>query len=510
VTPISAGAESDALRWAALTADCLPPRALQPQRVYALADLRYDAALNVASELLKADPRQVAIRFRNRAQTYGALRESVLAVASRLIAVGIEPSDRVILRMTNRPELVAAWLAVQWIGAVGVHLPPMYRLRETTHIIEDAGATTIVCDADAAEETEALSARLTRRVNVLVADCNGGTTEAAPSRLRGRDAPAVICYITSADGPPKGVVLSSADVLASADTYARHVLQLTPSDVCIGTVSLAWAYGLGGLLTFPLRAGATIVLVDGAMNLLQAVADARATILFSVPTMYRMLLQHPGVSSCDLSSLRCCVSSAEPLPVPVASAWRDATGLEIVDGFGTTEMGHICISSRPGHVREGFIGTAVHGYEARIVDDAMRDVADGTPGFLAVRGPTGACYWRNAGEQRRVVRDGWTLTGDLCVRDPDGWFRHVRRADALVVSAGYKISTREVERALVEHPDVSSAYVFAEPDPVRGAVVKAVVARAGNADDTRLSERLQLYLKTALAPFKCPREIQIV
>ena len=327
---------------------------------------------------------------------------------------------------------------------------------------------------------------------------------------RHRDAPAVLCYITSADGTPKGVVLSSADMLANADTYARCVLEMGAHDVCIGTVSLAWAYGLGGLLTFPLRTGATTVLVDGAMNLLHAIADVRATVLFSVPTMYRMLLQHPGLGSVDVSSLRCCVSSAEPLPGPVAAAWRHATGLPIVDGFGTTEMGHICISSSLSDVRPGYVGRPIPGYEACIVDETMRRVPDGWPGLLAVRGPTGACYWRNEDEQRRAVRDGWTLTGDVCVRHNGGWVRHVRRADALIVSAGYKISAREVERTLVEHPDVASAQVFAVPDPVRGATLKAVVARAHDVEPAELSDRLQRFLKATLASFKCPREIQIV
>src|SRR5262249_31255207 len=158
----------------------------------------------------------------------------------------------------------------------------------------------------------------------------------------------------------------------------------------------------------------TTVFVDGAMNLLPAIADARATVLFSVPTMYRMLLQHPGLSSSDLSSLRCCVSSAEALPWMAASAWRGSTGHDLIEVFGTTELSHICISSGLATHRPGYFGTPIAGYEACIVDETMHRIPDGCPGLLAVRGPTGACYWRNDDEQRRVVRDGWTLTGDVC------------------------------------------------------------------------------------------------
>ena len=342
-------------------------------------------------------------------------------------------------------------------------------------------------------------------IGTLVLDESRGP-DPYPSR---RDQPAVLTFVMGSDGTLKGAVHSPAEILAGADTYARHVLNLTASDICVGTTGLAWAFGLGALLTFPLRAGATTLLLDGPVQLLQAIADERPTVLFSVPTMYRMLLQHPDLERWDLTPLRCSVSAAEPLPPAVVEEWRRRTGLDIVDGFGTTELTHIVISARPGEVRPGYIGTVVPGYEARIVDATMRDVADGTPGLLAVRGPTGARYWRDAEAQRRVVRDGWTLTGDVCVRHADGWFQHVSRSDSLVVSAGYKISVREVERVLEDHPDVASARVFPVPDSIRGSTTKAVVVPAAGVDTRDLAERLQRYLKAELAAFKCPRDIQV-
>ena len=197
------------------------------------------------------------------------------------------------------------------------------------------------------------------------------------------------------------------------------------------------------------------------------------------------------------------------MPADVAEEWRRRTGLEIVDGLGTTELTHIVISARPGDVRPGFIGRPVDGYEARIIDSAGRAVADGNPGLLAVRGPTRARYWRDAEAERRVTREGWTLTGDIGIRHTDGWFRYVRRADSLIVSAGYKISIREVEDALAAHGEVLRARVSAVADPMRGSVAHAVVTPVPTADTATLPERLREYLKTELAPFKCPRVITV-
>jgi 2-aminobenzoate-CoA ligase len=275
-------------------------------------------------------------------------------------------------------------------------------------------------------------------------------------------------------------------------------------------MSLSWAFGLGALLTFPLRAGAAVALVDAGQPLLAAVASARATVLFGVPTLYRMLLRQPHVPASDLQSIRCCVSAAEPLPADVGEEWRDRTGFEILDGLGTTELTHIFISARRGFVRPGLMGTTVAGYDARIVDLEGRELLDGTPGLLAVRGPTGALYWRDPEMQQRHVQNGWTLTGDICIRHADGWFEHVRRSDDLILSAGYKVSMHEVEQTLNEHLDVERAHVFSVPDAMRGAIVNARVVPADGAELNGMAERLQHYLKEEIASFKCPRRIEVV
>ena len=427
-------------------------------------------------------PDKTAFVFRDSTMSFDRLRRRMLSVAAGLLERGVRPGDRIALRLPNGPDYVATWLAVQRLGAIVVQLPPIYRRREIERIIADSGASLLV-SADA--------------VRSFDVDPQRGTVDDA----------AVITYIATAEGPLTGVVSTHSDISAACDAYARGVLNLRSDDVVIGALGLGWAYGLGALLTFPLQVGATAVVLDSQDSLLSSIADTAATVLFAVPTTYRMLLRHPAFDAASLGSLRCCVSAGEPLPADVIEEWRSRTGHDIVDGLGTTEMTHIFISARPGHVRPGLIGEAVGGYEARIVDDDGRGVPDGTAGLLAVRGPTRARYWRDPEAERRTTRDGWTLTGDVCARDADGWFQHLRRADSLIVSAGYKISRREVEDALRAHAEVAAARVTSMPDAMRGAVAHAVVTAARGADATTLAERLRTYLKTELAPFKCPRVI---
>ena len=515
--------------------DNLPSRQSWPDLVFDLPELQYPPAINIAEQLLTehhAGPDRTAIIFRNTTISYGSLRRRVLSLSAGLIRAGVKPADRVALRLPNGPDFVASWLALQWIGAICVSLPPLYRRREIEHIVNHSGAVAIICGADLAEHVESARSTFASRVALILVSAEppvraptgdgwssidgqadrDSAPPPPPPHVADLGRPASLTYITSAEGPPKGVVHSRADILAATDTYARDVLKLTSMDICIGTMSLAWAFGVGSLLTFPLRVGAaTVLLESGSVALLlSTIGASRATILFGAPTTYRMLLLRPDLESFDLSSLRCCVSAAEPLPPAVIDQWRSRTGLEILDGLGTTELTHIFISARPGAVRPGLVGTPVAGYEARVVDDGCREVARGVPGRLAVRGPTGARYWRDQDAQCRTVRGGWTLTGDICVQQSDGWFQHVRRADDLIVSAGHKISSKEIERTLEEHPAVWRAHVFSAPDPVRGQAVTAVVIPAEGVDADGLSERLQRYLKDELATFKCPREIRIV
>ena len=491
----------------------LPPRELWPTLVRRLPQLQYAPALNLADELLdrhiaSGHGDRTAIIHGTEAITYAALRRRTAALAAALVRRGIRPGDRVVLHYPNRPDFVVAWLAIQWIGAVGVPIPPNYRRREIEYIVNHAGAGLIVCAPDLAGNIAAARAGFSSGVDLLHGPFAPESGPVPAVHSGPRDDPALLTYIGSADGTLKGVVHSPADLLATADTYARDVLELSPSDVCIGQLSMAWAFGVGGLLVFPLRVGASTVLLDSSgPPLPAAIAASRATVLFAAPTMYRLLLRQPDLESFDLGSLRCAVSAAEPLPAAVVDEWRARTGLEILDGLGTTELCHIFISARPGAVRPGLIGTLVAGYDARIVNEQLAELPRGEAGLLVVRGPTGCRYWRDVDAQCRMVRQGWTLTGDVCIQHGDGWFEHLRRSDDLIVCGGQKVAPAEVERALRDHPDVSEARVFGVADPVRGAVPHATVSLRHGVEPRGAQERLQYFLKRELASYKCPREI---
>lgn len=502
----------DSARWAALIDENLPPRALWPTLTRCLPGLRYPSELNVAQELLRAAesaPHATAIVSREGTTSYRTLRDRVLNAAGSLTSLGVEPADRVAFRLHNTPEFIVTWLAIQWVGAIAVPIPPVYRRREIAHAVNHSGAKLVVVSPDLREEVERAAACFSDSSTRIVVDLPD-TGAPAPPYPTASDAPAQITYVTASSGCARGVVSSPAEILASADTYAADVLDLSRGDVCLGMASMAWAFGLGASLVFPLRYGASTVLVDPSGPLPAVVADLRVTVLFAVPTMYRLLLKQPDFDSFDFSSLRRCVSAAEPLPASVVDEWQDRTGLEVLDGLGTTELTHIFISSRSGSVRAGTLGTPVTGYEARILGEDSRDCPAGTPGLLAVRGPTGARYWRDAHSQRAVIADGWTLTGDICVRDAEGHYTHLCRTDDLIVSGGYKISPAEVEHTLREHADVSCARVFGVADATRGMVPSADVVLKPGTQREGVIERLQRYLKQELAPYKCPRVIQIV
>lgn len=497
----------------ALVEENLPPSEFWPQITRRLPVLQYPAVLNLAQELIGGDidRHATAIVWRDRRLSYGQLRDRMLDAAGVLHRLGVQAADRVAIHFHNTPDFVAVWLAIQWVGAIGVPIPPGYRRREIAHIVNHSGASALMCSPDLEKNVEIARGDFANSALPVVShlDAAPGGVPPPPYPTAGHF-PALITYISSAAGTLLGVVHSPEELLATADTYARDVLELSPRDVCIGSLSMAWAFGLGALLIFPLRAGASVVLADTVGPPLPAViAETRATVLFAVPTVYRLLLRQPDLESFDLRSLRRCVSAAEPLPVPVADEWQARTGHEILDGLGTTELAHIVISLRPGASRAGSIGKTVAGYEARIVDDEGREPASGVAGLLAVRGPTGARYWRDAEAQRVAVRDGWTLTGDVCTRDEDGWFVHLGRADDLIVSGGCKISPREVERTLLDHPDVSAARVFGAGDPVRGSVARAEVSLRPGVDPAGAADRLQQYLKRELASYKCPRDINV-
>lgn len=321
---------------------------------------------------------------------------------------------------------------------------------------------------------------------------------------------ALLAPTSGTTGRPKITMHFHRDVLANADTFSRHVLRPEPDDVFTGTPPLGFTFGLGGLVVFPMRVGASTLLLEKATppELAEAAAAHGATVLFTAPAAYRAMLA--AGKAPELSRLRRCVSAGEHLP---KSVWEDVyrqTGIRVIDGIGSTEMLHIFIASSGADIRPGATGRVVPGYRARIVDAAGAPVPDGVPGLLAVRGPTG-CRYLDDERQREYVRDGWNITGDVFVRDSDGYFWFQARADDIIVASGYKIAGPEVEAVLLEHPGVREAAVVGAAHPERGTVVKAYVVPAEPAAaDPHLADELRALVRASIAPYKCPREIEFV
>ncbi|HAK56509.1 MAG: benzoate-CoA ligase family protein [Vicinamibacterales bacterium] len=513
--------------------DHRPPVELWPERIYTLPEFEYDARISLASTLLDAHVEngrgdRVAIVHGERRITYAQLQRTVNRIGNGLRAQGLKPGGRVLLRMPNRPEFVATWLAVQKVGAVCVSTMPMLRARELAYVIRDSEAClAVVAEELLGEMEQAVEASATPPTVVTAADdetrSGAGLTldalmmtgaETLEAHPVDRDDVAIIAYTSGSTGQPKGACHAPIDILASADAYARQVLGASPDDVFGGHPTLAFTYGLGAGLVFPMRVGATTVLLDrfSPEALLDATARHGVTLLSCGATTYKMLLQIDDLERrFDLSRLRLCISAGEPLPRSVHDEWLRRTGVEVLDGLGTTEMFHIFVSARPGDRRPGSTGRAVPGYEVRIVDDQLQEVPRGTPGLLAVKGPTGCRYWRKPERQRDYVREGWNIPNDICVQDEDGFIWYQCRNDDLIISAGYNIAGPEVEAVLIEHPAVLEAAVVATPDAIKGHVPKAfVVVKPDATPGPDLAHDLQEHAKRELAPYKYPRKVEFV
>jgi 2-aminobenzoate-CoA ligase len=516
------------------TRDALPPESLWPEMRYnRIPDLAYPRRLNCAAELLDRVVQQgqgsrIAFRWPEGSWTYEQLLHQANQLANVLVDdLAVRPGNRVLLRGYNGPWMVALWFAILKAGGVVVCTMPLLRTRELTYIADKARirlALTdhrIAADCDTAMRTRADgSARTNGRCVVFGTDTAGSLDRL----MRGKPATfqhcdtaaddvALIAFTSGTTGEGKGTVHFHRDVLAICDCFPRYVLEPEPDDVFCGSPPFAFTYGLGGLVLFPMRFGASALLLEQTTPpmLLDGIESFRPTIAFTAPTAYRAMLGLMKESARDVSSLRKCVSAGEALPLATFQAWERETGLRIIDGIGATEMLHIFISASGGDIRPGSTGKAVPGYEAQVQDDDGRVVPDGTIGKLAVRGPTGCRYLDNLERQRAYVRNGWNLTGDSYIRDADGYFWYQARTDDMIVSAGYNISGPEVENVLLLHPSVKECAVVGLPDTERGQAVSAfVVLREGFSGSGDLAQQLQAFVKQEIAPYKYPRRVQFV
>jgi 2-aminobenzoate-CoA ligase len=500
--------------------DHLPAPDRWPEFHFDLPDLRYPDRLNCAVSLLDETiksygPDRLCLVSPTVTWTYGELLRHSDQIARVLVEdCGIVPGNRVLLRAPNNPWLVACWFAVLKVGAVVVTTMPLLRESELRTVGEIAKVDLSLVDHRFVDELEAADFApyiswggggpddLIHRAVEKPTDFDSVATAA--------DDVALLAFTSGTTGRPKATMHFHRDVLAIADTFSRHVLKPQPDDLFAGSPPLGFTFGLGGLVVFPLHAGAATLLLEKATPdiLLPALADYPVSVLFTAPTAYRQMI--PNLPEGGLPHLRRCVSAGEPLPKSTWEEWYEATGLKLIDGIGATEMLHIFISAADDDIRPGSTGKPIPGYEAVVLGDDGQPVPDGELGRLAVRGPTG-CRYLCDDRQAVYVQNGWNVTGDTYLRDPDGYFWYHARSDDMIISAGFNISGPEVEQALLKHPDVLECAVVGTPDPDRTMIVQAyVVLRPGVVrDDAKVAE-LRAHCKREIAPYKCPKVVQFL
>jgi 2-aminobenzoate-CoA ligase len=505
--------------------DRLPAAAAMADVLLDLPELQFPARLNCAAALLDAavargDGDRPCIFGPGVRWTYAELQAQVNRIAHVLVDdLRLVPGNRVLLRGANSPMLAACWLAVVKAGGIAVGSMPLLRALELQAIIDKAQISHALCDVRLQEEL-GLALALAGNKTLKHVVHFGGDLEALaarkPSSFAAIDTAAddvcLMAFTSGTTGTPKGTMHFHRDVMAACACWPPHVLRAQRDDVFIGSPPLAFTFGLGGLLLFPLSIGASTALIDkvGPADLLPAIAHYHATVCFTAPTSYRAMALHAPVNSVphDLSSLRKCVSAGEALPAATRALWQQRTGITLIDGIGSTELLHIFISADEAHARPGATGVPVPGYAAAVLDDEGHELPPGQVGRLAVKGPT-SCKYLDDPRQALYVQHGWNITGDAYLIDSDGQFVYQARTDDMIISGGYNIAGPEVESALLLHPAVAECAVIGAADEARGMVVKAVVVlKAGHPGDAAMVHSLQDFVKAQIAPYKYPRAIE--
>ena len=509
--------------------DRLPPRDQWPELRYELPELQLPDQLNLVARLLddavahKGWADRPLLRSPTLTLSYADTLERVNRIANHLVhGLKLEPGNRVLLRGGNSIGMALAWLAVVKAGLVAVATMPLLRAVELGKVIDKARPVAALCDAKLLPDLEQAAREhpgvLRHLIRFGVADDPqdlGQLAARQPARFTAcptsADDIALLAFTSGTTGAPKAVVHTHRDVLAACECWPRHVLKPSPDDVVAGSPPLAFTFGLGGLLIFPLWAGASVYFPDGPYqpeSMVRQMREHGVTTCYTAPTFYRQMAPH--AQAIGIPSLRTCVSAGEALPDATRQLWREATGIELLDGIGATEMFHIFISSAGADVRHGAIGKVVPGYQAKVVDEAGQELPRGSIGKLAVIGPTG-CRYLDDERQTRYVHAGWNHPGDAFVQDADGYFHYQARDDDMIITAGYNVGGPEVEDCLLTHPAVAECGVVGLPDEARGMRIKAfVVLKPGHTGDAAMVKALQEHVKQTIAPYKYPREIEFM
>jgi 2-aminobenzoate-CoA ligase len=504
----------------------LPPAPQWPEYRLDRPELQFPDQLNAVEHLLdqavihKGFAHHVMLRSVQRNFTYSEAQQVVNRIAAYLIEdCQLIPGNRVLLRGPNTMGMALCWLAVVKAGLVAVATMPLLRTKELSEIITKAQPSLALCDGQWLAELEAAHQQTVPNMKRIICFNSQGTSDlgqlctaksgeftACPTLATDI---AMMAFTSGTTGLPKAAVHLHRDLLAACECWPRHVLQAQSSDIIIGSPPLAFTFGLGGLLLFPMWAGASVYFHDKAYTpeiMVDVINHVGATICYTAPTFYRQMAVFAKAKG--INSLRISVSAGEGLPDATRQLWKEATGLEMLDGIGATELFHIFISSAGQEVRRGAIGQVVPGYTAKVVDEAGNELPRGQVGKLAVVGPTG-CKYLGDERQKNYVKNGWNYPGDAFYQDDDGYFFYQARADDMIVSAGYNIGGPEVEDCLLKHAAVAECGVIGQADEERGMIVKAfVVLKAGHAADDGMVKTLQEHVKVSIAPYKYPREIE--
>ncbi|MFJ6131837.1 AMP-binding protein [Janibacter terrae] len=501
--------------------DNLPDPADWPEIVLG-PDTSYPDRLNCATALLDdvirehGGDRPCLLSPDGEEWSYEELRTTANRIANLLVEdLGLVPGNRVLLRGPNNPWTVACWFGVLKAGGVVVATMPLLRAGELATVDEIARIDLSLCDHRFLDELQAAgpSAPVVAYGGSSADDLCQRIAEASTEHddvVTAADDVALLAFTSGTTGRPKATMHFHRDVLAIADTFSRHVLQPTPEDRFTGTPPIAFTFGLGGAVVFPLRVGASTLLVEKATpaELAGHIETHGVTICFTAPTAYRAMVS--GGHTGSLGSLRRAVSAGEHLDEATWRTFHEGTGIRIIDGIGSTEMLHVFIAAADDDIHPGSTGVEVPGYTARVVDEDGRTVPDGTPGRLAVKGPTGCRYLADP-RQQVYVENGWNITGDTFVRDDEGYFWYRARNDDMIISSGYNIAGPEVEEAVLSHPDVSDCAVVGQADPSRGQLVVAyVVLRDGAQAGPELAAAIQDHVKSRIAPYKYPRRVEFI
>jgi len=492
----------------------------------------YNASRVLFDNLGKGNGDRTALIGPAGSRSYRELCADACRWGNGFVSLGLKRGDRILLFLDDTPAYPAAFFGAVRAGFVPLLINTLTPPDLLQFYLSDSGATVAVVDAEFCSRFDAEAYKDTALATLIVVNGDAGANAAPKAFAAGpwlkdfaadlteadthRDEMAFWMYSSGSTGRPKGIVHLQHDMPYSDEAFAKNVLRLTPDDICFSVPKIFFAYGFGNSITFPFSAGAATLLLPGQPKpaaIFEAIARYRPTVFFGLPTLYTLLTKAEGADKADFSSLRMSLSAAEVLSSEVFNGWKTLTGIEIMEGLGSTEVLHIYLSNMPDKKKPGAAGKRVPGYEVVLKDKDGREIHGSEEGIMWVRGDSATPkYWNRPDKSAETIRDeGWIYTGDRFQRDDEGFYFFRGRADDLVKISGQWVYPLEVELCLAEHPEIRECAVYAAELPDRRMTLRAVVVmNSGAVDETTATRRLQDYVKEKLLPYKYPREVKFV